>query len=256
MSPMSDPSAVIIVPARLASTRFPQKVLAARTGMPLVQHVVERARLARCCRQVVVAADDRAIARALELFGTRVVLTSPDHLNGTSRLAEATTLLNLGPDEIIVNVQGDEPEIEPATIDAAARALIEISGAVVGTVACVLTSDADFVNPNVVKVVRRMDGGALYFSRASIPNDRDARRDAVSAPMRHVGVYAYRADFLQRYARLPMTPLERSEQLEQLRVLEHGLTIGVGVCEPGALGIDTPEQYDAFVARWNARYDR
>ncbi len=246
-------SAVIIVPARLASTRLPGKVLLARTGMPLVQHVVERARVARCCGRVVVAADDHAIATALEPFGTRVVLTSPTHANGTSRLAEAATLLGLGPDEIVVNVQGDEPEIEPATIDAAAAALVNTPGSVVGTVACAIASDADFANPNVVKVVRRLDGAALYFSRAQIPHDRDARRDPASVPMRHIGVYAYRVEFLQRYARMAMTPLERSEQLEQLRVLEHGLTIGVGVCEASEPGVDTPEQYEAFVKRRRER---
>ncbi len=246
-------SAVIIVPARLASTRFPGKVLASRTGKPLVQHVVERAAMARCCRLAIVAADDQAIVDALTPFGTRVVLTSPDHANGTSRLAEAATLLNLEPDEIIVNAQGDEPEIEPETIDAAVRALLTTPGAVVGTVACPIASDADVANPNIVKVVRRADAGALYFSRSAIPHDRDHRKDPESGPLRHVGVYAYRNAFLQRYAQMPSTPLERTEQLEQLRVLEHGLTIGVGLCKPGAPGVDTPEQYEAFVQRWNSR---
>lgn len=249
-------SAVVVVPARLASTRFPEKVLASVTGKPLVQHVAERAAGAKCCRLLVVAADHARVVEALKTFGTRVILTRDDHPNGTSRLAEAATALNLEPDEIVVNAQGDEPELDPAVIDAAVSALIRTRGAVVGTVASVIDDPAQIEDRNIVKVVRRLDGTALYFSRAPIPVDRDKRGTGGEAgvrALRHVGVYAYRNSFLQRYARMEQTPLERSEQLEQLRVLEHGLTIAVGLCASPEPGIDTAEQYEAFVRRWRAR---
>lgn len=245
-------SAVVIVPARLASTRFPEKVLASATGRPLVQHVAERAAGAKCCRLLVVAADHARVVDALKPFGTRVILTRDDHPNGTSRLAEAATALNLEPDEIVVNAQGDEPELDPAVIDAAVLALIRTRGAVVGTVASVIDDPAQIDDRNIVKVVRRLDGSALYFSRAPIPVDRDKRGEVGVRALRHVGVYAYRNSFLQRYARMEQTPLERSEQLEQLRVLEHGLTIAVGLCASPEPGIDTTEQYEAFVKRWRA----
>lgn len=251
-------SAVVIVPARLASTRFPEKVLASATGKPLVQHVAERAAGAKCCRLLVVAADHARVVDALKPFGTRVILTRDDHPNGTSRLAEAATSLNLEPDEIVVNAQGDEPELDPLVIDAAVSALIRTRGAVVGTVASVIDDPAQIEDRNIVKVVRRLDGSALYFSRAPIPVDRDKRGagggggEVGGRALRHVGVYAYRNSFLQRYARMEQTPLERSEQLEQLRVLEHGLTIAVGLCASPEPGIDTAEQYEAFVKRWRA----
>ncbi len=252
-TPSIDRAAVVIVPARLASTRFPEKVLAARTGKPLVQHVAEAAAAARSAASVVVAADDPRIAAALVPFGTRVVMTRGDHPNGTSRLAEAAAALNLPPDQVVVNAQGDEPELAGDVIDAAVRALLATPGASVGTAAAPLP-EADFANPNVVKVVRGLDGRALYFSRAPIPHDRDARREDAARPLRHVGVYAYRRSFLDQYHRLPSTPLERAEQLEQLRVLEHGHTIAVGLVAAAHAGIDTPEQYEAFVARWQARH--
>lgn len=243
---MHVPTATILIPARMASSRFPGKVLAAQTGRPMVQHVVEAARRAACARHVVVAADDARIAEALHPYGTRVVFTREDHPNGTSRLAEAAALLALQSDDIVVNVQGDEPEIDPAVIDAAAGALIE-SGADVGTVACVMGEGED--DPNVVKVVRRADGCALYFSRSRIPYPRERG----AAALRHVGVYAYRRAFLDQYVSLPPTPLERAESLEQLRVLEHGYRIAVAVVPaPEGGGIDTPEQYAAFVARWRS----
>jgi 3-deoxy-manno-octulosonate cytidylyltransferase (CMP-KDO synthetase) len=256
MNPSADRSAVVIVPARLASTRFPEKVLARATGKPLVQHVAEAAATARSAARVVVAADDPRIADVLRPFGTQVVLTRVDHPNGTSRLAEAAGLLNLAPDQVVVNAQGDEPEMAGEVIDAAVAALLNTQGAVVGTAAAPLASAEEFANPNVVKVVRGVGGRAIYFSRAPIPHDRDQRRDPAAAPLRHVGVYAYRREFLERYVAMPSTPLERTEQLEQLRVLEHGLTIGVGLVAAAHPGIDTPEQYDAFVRRWAARQPR
>jgi 3-deoxy-manno-octulosonate cytidylyltransferase (CMP-KDO synthetase) len=275
---MSTPRVTIIVPARLASTRLPEKVLLARTGRPMAQHVVEQAAMARCGRLVVVATDSVRVVEALRSFGTTCLLTSPDHPNGTSRLAEAATLLGLGDDEVVVNAQGDEPEMPGAVIDAAAGALLSGgaggSEANVGTVCTPLAEHEDPANPNIVKVVRalaaggdrgagvvRMDGDgviapALYFSRANVPVVRDAGGVAdLGTVMRHVGVYAYRVGFLRRYAVMPQTPLERAESLEQLRVLEHGLSIGVARCDAacGLTGIDTPEQYEGFVARHRAQ---
>lgn len=245
-------SATVIVPARLASTRFPEKVLASATGRPLVQHVVELAARAACCKRVVVAADDERIAQALAKFGTEVVMTRVDHPNGTSRLAEAADVLGLGDAELIINAQGDEPEMPPGVLDAAAGAMLASNGrreCDVGTAAAPLADARELRDANVVKVVVALDGRALYFSRAPIPHDRDG--DATGpAPLRHIGVYAYRAGFLRRYARLPATPLERAEKLEQLRVLEHGHSIGVGVVPAAHAGVDTPEQYAAFVERW------
>ncbi|MCW5765635.1 MAG: 3-deoxy-manno-octulosonate cytidylyltransferase [Phycisphaeraceae bacterium] len=243
---------VVIVPARLGSTRFPEKVLAARTGKPLVQHVVDRAAAARGARLVAVATDHPRVAEALRPFGTTVVLTG-EHPNGTSRLCEAAGLLGLGAQEIVVNAQGDEPDMPPAVLEAAVAALGP--GVHVGTVATPLSPTEDVRDPNIVKVVRALDGGAVYFSRAPIPLDRDGAGPAAPArPLRHVGVYAYTRAFLERYSALPATPLERTEVLEQLRVIEHGFRIGVGVVpDAGGGGIDTPEQYEAFVRRFNGR---
>jgi 3-deoxy-manno-octulosonate cytidylyltransferase (CMP-KDO synthetase) len=245
--------AVVIVPARLASTRFAEKVLADRTGRPLVQHVVDAVRQSAVAERVVVATDHARVAEALRPFGTQVVMTRVDHPNGTSRLAEAAAALGLGEDQVIVNAQGDEPEMAGEVITAAVRALLETPGAVVGTAAAPLGAAEELGDRNVVKVVRALSGAALYFSRAGIPVDRDGRGLAAARPLRHIGVYAYRRGFLERYVAMPATPLEQSEQLEQLRVLEHGLTIGVGLCATAQPGIDTPEQYDAFVSRWRAR---
>ncbi|HBS29318.1 MAG TPA: 3-deoxy-manno-octulosonate cytidylyltransferase [Phycisphaerales bacterium] len=244
--------ALAIVPARMGSTRFPGKVLASETGRPLIAHVVEGARRARGVSRVVVATDDERVRRAVESFGGECVMTSPDHPNGTSRLAEACGLLGVGDDEVVVNVQGDEPEIDAALIDAAVAAL-ESSGAEAATVAVPFDAADDPGSANIVKVVRRLDGSALYFSRALIPFDRDGAGGDASRPLRHVGLYAYRRSFLRRYRGLAPTPLEEAERLEQLRVLEHGFRIAVAMVEcPAPAGIDTPEQYEAFVRRWRS----
>ena len=251
------PAVTVIIPARLASTRLPQKVLLALTGMPLVQHVAEAAVHSRRATRVVVAVDDQRIIEALRPYGTSTVLTSVSHPNGTSRLAEAAGLLGLADDEIVVNAQGDEPEMAGAVIDAAVDALLDTPGADVGTVAALIAEnaagDAEFANPNVVKVV--IGGGrALYFSRSAIPHERDAGSRTIAQPrLRHIGVYAYRVSFLRRYVSMAPTPLEQIEALEQLRVLENGGTIGIRICETAAQGIDTPEQYAAFVRRFAAR---
>jgi 3-deoxy-manno-octulosonate cytidylyltransferase (CMP-KDO synthetase) len=238
--------AIAMIPARLGSTRFPRKVLAAATGRPLIQHVWERARVAARVARVIVATDAPEVVDAVRAFGGESVLTS-EHPNGTSRLAEAAGLLGLPDDAMIVNVQGDEPEIEPGVIDAAVDAAARLDVGV-GTVASPFGPGEDPRDPNVVKVVLAADGSALYFSRALIPFPREGGEPA--APLRHVGIYAYRAGMLRRYLALEPSPAERSELLEQLRLLHHGVRIGVAVRDVHASGIDTPAQYDAFVARW------
>ena len=242
--------AVAIIPARMASTRLPGKMLLAATGTPLIVHVLESVRRAGSLSRIVVAADDERIAAAVKNARGECVLTRADHPNGTSRLAEASALLGLSPTTIVVNVQGDEPEIEPAVIDAAVHRL-RLGGCEVSTVASPFAQGEDPANPNIVKAVTRPNGTALYFSRSLIPHPRAG--GVAVAPLKHVGIYAYRAEFLQRYASLPPTPMEQCEVLEQLRVLEHGYSIGVAVVPCRTQGIDTPEQYEAFVQRWKTR---
>jgi 3-deoxy-manno-octulosonate cytidylyltransferase (CMP-KDO synthetase) len=235
---------IAVIPARFASKRFPGKLLADRTGKPLIQHVHERVSAARCINRILIAADDRRIIEAVRDFGGDAVMTRADHANGTSRIAEVAVGLDC---EFIVNVQGDEPELDPALIDLAVQHLRERSECPVGTLASPFASDEDPRNPNIVKVVRDSNGRALYFSRSLIPFDRDGSGTAL--PLKHVGLYVYRREFLPRYVALPPTPLEQAEQLEQLRVLEHGFPIAVVVAQVGHHGIDTPQQYEQFVQR-------
>jgi 3-deoxy-manno-octulosonate cytidylyltransferase (CMP-KDO synthetase) len=250
----------VIIPARLASSRFPRKVLAAATGKPLIQHVWERARLSTCATSVLIAADDEEVAGVARGFGARVVLTSVSHPNGSSRLAEAAQLIGAADDDYVVNVQGDEPELDPALIDATYHAAVR-TGADSATAACPIVSDEEHNNPNVVKVVVGVTGCALYFSRSPLPHARIGGDN--SAPrLRHIGLYVYKAGFLKRYVTLPSTPLERTEVLEQLRILEHGYSMAVHQHTPNippekaasgyGTGIDTPEQYAAFVKRYAA----
>jgi 3-deoxy-manno-octulosonate cytidylyltransferase (CMP-KDO synthetase) len=236
----------VLIPARLASTRLPDKPLADIGGRPMVVRVAERARLSGA-RQVVVAADSAKIVSACEGHGVKAVLTSADHPSGTDRLAEASRLLGLADDEVVVNVQGDEPLIDPALIDAVAQLLQSRTDAPMGTAAHPLSDPAEFMNPNVVKVVTDAQGLALYFSRAPIAWWRDGFAGGVRAlpdpaPLRHVGIYSYRAGFLRDFPTLAVAPLERLESLEQLRALWHGHRIAVHVTQdaPGP-GVDTPE---------------
>lgn len=238
--------AVAIIPARYGSTRFPGKMLADQTGKPLIQHVYERASRAASLERVIVATDDARIFQTVKTFGGEAVMTREDHLNGTSRIAEAVEKLGVEA-ELIVNVQGDEPEIDPAVIDLAVTTLAKAGDCVVSTIASPFTSGEDPANPNIVKVVVDQSGRALYFSRASIPFDRD--RTATVTPLKHVGLYVYRRAFLPVYVSLTPTPLEESEKLEQLRVLEYGHRIAVAITATSHHGIDTPEQYQAFVIR-------
>ena len=247
-------AATVIIPARLGSTRFPEKVLADRTGRPLVQHVVDSVKAAAGAKLVCVATDSERVAAALAPFGTRVVMTSPDHPNGTSRLNEAAAVLGLVDDAVIVNAQGDEPEMQAAIIDAALAALQDTPGASMGTVAARFGPDEDPRDPNFVKVVRARDGRALMFSRSLIPFDRSGLGLDGARPLRHLGVYAYTRGFLAAYCAAEATPLEQTEQLEQLRALEMGFAIGVHEVANAPQGIDTPAQYEAFVQRWKREH--
>jgi len=241
-------NATVIIPARLQSSRFPRKMLAARTGRPLVQHVVDQVRKCRRVRQILVAADDVAVAEALKPFGTQVILTDPNHPSGTDRIAEVATRLD---DELIVNVQGDEPEIEPATVDLLIERMTQ-SGSRMGTVVTPFAPPRDPADPNIVKAVLAIDGTALYFSRHAIPFNRDASAaDAGPTYFHHLGIYGYRRDFLLEFSSWQPTPLERAEKLEQLRALERGVRIDTIRIASAPSGIDTEQQYEAFVRRYD-----
>ena len=235
----------VLIPARMGSTRLPGKPLADIGGLPMIVRVARRAAQSSA-RSVTVAADDAEIVAACRANNVAAVLTGAHHSSGSERLAEAAHALGFADDEIIVNVQGDEPMIDPALIGACAVLLAQRPDCVMSTAAHAIRSDADFRNPNIVKVVLDAGGSALYFSRAPIPWPRDGSTvDIATTPLRHIGLYAYRADFLQRYPRLAPSPLESIEHLEQLRVLWHGerIAVHVGLGEPG-LGIDTAEDLE------------
>ncbi|AKU22056.1 3-deoxy-manno-octulosonate cytidylyltransferase [Massilia sp. MB5] len=244
-------SFIVIIPARLASTRLPNKPLADLGGKPMVVRVAERARAAGAAR-IIVATDHEAIRAACEQHGVEVCMTRADHPSGTDRIAEVAAALNLPADAVVVNLQGDEPLIDPQLLSAAAARI----GANVPMATCAhpLHDAADAFNPNVVKVVLDKQERALYFSRATIPWHRDAfaagraHADPLPAgyvPLRHIGLYAYRNDFLQAYPKLEASPLESIEALEQLRVLWHGHPIAVHVTASApAAGVDTPEDLE------------
>lgn len=254
----ADPGFTVLIPARLASTRLPDKPLADIGGKPMVVRVAERAALAGA-RRVVVAADDMRTVNACAEHGVTAILTRQDHPSGSDRLAEACEQLGLSGDDVVVNVQGDEPMIDPALVGACAGLLRERADCVAATAAHALTDIADFVNPNVVKLVCDAAGRALYFSRAPLPWWRDG--SAAGAPglqagqaMRHIGLYAYRAGFLRRFPALPPAPIEQLESLEQLRILWHGERIAVHVApQAPAAGVDTPEDLARVRAAWAAQ---
>lgn len=248
---------VVAIPARYAASRLPGKPLRTIGGEPLVLHVARRA-LAAGAREVWVAADDERIAQALEGSGVRIAMTSPDHASGTDRLAECARIAGWADDTIVVNLQGDEPFAPAAGIRAAAEALAS-SGADMATLAAPIDDVDTLFDPNAVKLVRADDGTALYFSRAPIPWPRDAfLRDRGAMPegghwLRHIGLYAYRTRFLQRFAALPPGRLERIESLEQLRVLEAGFRIAVALTpEPFPPGVDTPADLARAEAHWSS----
>jgi len=272
---------VVCIPARYDSTRFPGKVLAKDTGKYLVQHTYEQACKATRPERVLIAADDERIVDAAKTFGAECILTRVDHQSGTDRIAEAVANV---PAEIVVNVQGDEPDIDPGHIDTLAELLLAHPEVPMATLATPLRRAEQVANPNIVKAIvsscavrdascdkekggsrqNRNDnpqyatrnthheaGKAIYFSRCPIPYDRDhAGIGPAEQYLRHIGIYAYRKDFLLTLTKLPQTPLEKLEKLEQLRVIENGHSILVGIVTDMSEGIDTPEQYAAFVARY------
>lgn len=238
----------VLIPARLASTRLPNKPLADICGAPMVVRVAQRAMQSAASRTVV-ATDSAEVLEKCAAFGILSVLTRADHPSGSDRLAEACKLLGLADDDIVVNVQGDEPLIDPALIDAVAHLLDERPDCAMSTAAHCIDQLADFLNPNVVKVVLDARQTALYFSRAPIPAARDFAGKAwweadslLPKPLRHVGIYGYRVGFLRQFPSLPQAPMEQLESLEQLRALWHGHRIAVHITDkaPGP-GVDTPE---------------
>jgi len=226
--------AVVGIPARFSSTRFPGKPLALLAGKPVILHVVDRA-LAADVGPVLVATDDVRIAEAVEKSGAQVCMTRADHASGTERLAEAVSDMDC---DVVINVQGDEPLIDPAAIRAVLKPFDAEPELSMATLAHPIRDEFDLNDANVVKVVCNASGHALYFSRAPIPF---LRNEAVATPLQHVGLYAYRKEFLSMYGRLPPSPLEQAEHLEQLRALHHGYDIAVRVGDFHCIGIDTPE---------------
>jgi 3-deoxy-manno-octulosonate cytidylyltransferase (CMP-KDO synthetase) len=260
---MSGGAFTVLIPARMASSRLPNKPLADIGGAPMVVRVAQQAALSQASR-CVVAADDERIVKACADHGVSAILTRVDHASGSDRLAEACDLLGLSDESLVVNVQGDEPLIDPALIDAVALELQQRSDCVMSTAAHPIARMADFISPHVVKVVTDQRQTALYFSRAPMPWPRDTMpaqlQDANDshlpqpAPWRHVGIYGYRAGFLRQFPRLSAAPLELTESLEQLRVLWHGQRIAVHLTDHApAAGVDTPEDLVRVRQQWAAR---
>ncbi len=238
----------IIIPARYSSSRLPGKPLLRETGKYLIQHVYEQACRSRRASQVIVATDDTRIETAVHEFGGHVVMTRGDHATGTDRVAEVARGVD---SEVIVNLQGDEPLIDPQTLDVLAELLVRNPEADMATLAVPIRSADQWRNSNCVKVVCDSTGNALYFSRSAIPHVRDGEPSFSSHPpcfLQHLGIYAYRRAFLLQLATLPPTPLELLEKLEQLRVLAHGHRIQVGIVDQTSIGVDTMEDYERFTA--------
>lgn len=245
---------IVCIPARYGSTRFPAKVLAKDTGKFLIQHVYEQAKLANLPDSVIIAADDKRIADAAKSFGAECIMTNPDCPSGTDRIAEAVGGLDF---DIVVNLQGDEPEIDPANIDTVAKLLADDTKCLMATLVADFENREQIADPNIVKVVTSHESRAtshsvaLYFSRSVIPYDRQqAGIGEIKNYLRHIGIYAYRKDFLLKITKLPQTPLEKLEKLEQLRAVENGFDILVAKVRHTCAGIDTPEQYAEFVKRY------
>jgi 3-deoxy-manno-octulosonate cytidylyltransferase (CMP-KDO synthetase) len=239
----------IVIPARYASSRLPGKPLLKATGKYLIQHVYEQACESKRANEIIVATDDTRIVAAVESFGGRVVLTRKDHPSGTDRVAEVARNLDV---DVIVNLQGDEPLIDPASFDLLPDLLARDSEAELATLAVPIRSLEAYRSPHVVKVVCDRQGRAMYFSRSPIPYVRDGQADPAKSPqlfLQHLGLYAYRREALLQLAELPPDPLEEAEKLEQLRVLAMGWRIQVGVISHAGRGVDTPEDYERFVAQ-------
>ena len=234
-----------VIPARYSSSRFPGKALAPIAGKPMLEHVWERAMQSRYLTSVVIATDDDRIRSAAEHFGARVVMTRSDHVSGTDRVAEVASTSDA---HWVVNVQGDEPTLDPSAIDAAILGVLGQDNALMGTLKTPLRRPEFALDPNVVKVVTDCHGNAIYFSRAPIPFNRDpgpaSRTNSGPVYYKHLGLYIYQRDFLLAYPDLPIGPLETAERLEQLRALENGFKIRVVETDYDALGVDTPEDWE------------
>jgi len=228
-----------VIPARFSSTRFPGKVLALIAGKTMLQHVYERAALSTYLSSILIATDDERVYSAAKNFGARVRMTRSDHLSGTDRVAEAASAVDA---EIVVNIQGDEPLIDPAAIDAAILPMVHEPELVMGTLKKRIEDAREITDPNVVKVVTDRAGDAIYFSRCAIPFERE--KSANTPYFKHIGLYVYQRDFLLAYSAMPVGPLETAERLEQLRALENGFRIRVVETEYESLGVDTPEDLE------------
>ncbi len=235
---MSSGKVVVVIPARYGSTRLPGKPLVSLNGQTMIQRVYERAKLAQRVHQVIVATDDDRIVQAVTAFGGEARMTRPDHRTGTERVAEVAAHVE---GDIFVNVQGDEPLLDPAAVDTAVAALLEEPEAAVATVTTPIKIPADIMDPNVVKVVLDFDDNALYFSRAPIPWVRDTGNTVQARHLKHLGLYVFQRDALLEYPTLPQGELERIEQLEQLRWMENGTKIRVAEVEHDAVSVDVPE---------------
>jgi 3-deoxy-manno-octulosonate cytidylyltransferase (CMP-KDO synthetase) len=232
---------VIVIPARYGSSRLPGKPLVSLAGKPMIQRVFERAKLAKTAGRVIVATDDERIVRKVEEFGGEARMTRTDHRTGTERIAEVAAHVE---GQVFVNVQGDEPLLDPAAVDAAVAALLEEPMAAVATVAVPIRTPADIMDPNVVKTVLDFDENALYFSRAPIPWVRDSAHKTHARHLKHLGLYVFQRDALLEYPTLPQGELERLEQLEQLRWMENGWKIRVAEVEHDAVSVDVPEDVE------------
>lgn len=238
-----DAKVLAVIPARFASTRFPGKVIAPLAGKPLVYHTYERTCQSRLVSDVVVATDDERVVEALRPYDVNVAMTRPDHPSGTDRVAEVAARSDAA---IIVNVQGDEPLVDPEAIDRSIQPLLDRPGLSMATARRRITDPDEIDNPNVVKVICDREGNAIYFSRHAIPFIRD-EADRAAVPdcyWQHIGLYVYKREFLLNYAKMPVTPLEKLEKLEQLRVLEHGYKIAVVETEYQSIGVDSPEDLE------------
>ncbi|PKN33092.1 MAG: 3-deoxy-manno-octulosonate cytidylyltransferase [Deltaproteobacteria bacterium HGW-Deltaproteobacteria-19] len=232
----------VIIPSRYESTRFPGKPLADLAGKPMIQHVYERVLMSGTADLAAVATDDPRIFAAVEAFGGRAVMTVDTHRSGSDRIAEAAGILGLREDDIVVNVQGDQPVFEPVQIDEVVAPLIADPSLPMSTLIYRIRRDEEITHPNAVKTVFDRDGNALYFSRSTIPFVRD--RGKTADYFKHHGIYAYRKHFLDTFTKLPEGTLERLESLEQLRALEHGYRIRVVVTEHDSIEVDTPQELD------------
>lgn len=234
----TEPKVVVVIPSRYGSTRLPGKPLVSLAGKPMVQHVYERAKRAQTVHRVLVATDDQRIVDAVKSFGGEACMTRTDHRTGTERIAEVAAR---EPGDVFVNVQGDEPLIDPAAIDTAVGALLEEPAAQISTVATPVRHAGDIMDPNVVKAVLDFDGNALYFSRAPIPWVRDSQQKIHVNYWKHLGLYVFERNALLEYPTLPQGELEKIEQLEQLRWLENGWKIRVAEVAHDAVSVDVPE---------------